>query len=117
LQYLKILFTYSKNSEYLMLFWSTLVGERWVNQIYKDINIHSGTRWHNFSGFHILFCMYHDGTSDFLNLAVKWFCSNTWKQLVVSIFKMNLDQWNVSVPTWTKFSHPEKQGIIFHGNF
>jgi hypothetical protein len=28
LQYLKILFTYSKNSEYLMLFWSTLVGER-----------------------------------------------------------------------------------------
>jgi len=39
------------------------------------------------------------GTSDFLNPAAKRFCSDTWKELAVSIFKMNLDQWSVSVST------------------
>jgi hypothetical protein len=95
----KFLFTYSKNSEYLMLFWNTLVGERWVKYIRIVIYVYSGTRWYNFSGFHSGYCSYHDGTLDFLNPVAKLFCSNTWKQLVVSIFKMNLDQWNVSMPT------------------
>jgi hypothetical protein len=98
------------------MFWKALVGERWVNQILKDSNIHSGNRWYNFSGFHSGCCSYYDGTFDFLNPASKWFCSDTWKELAVSNFKMNLDQWNVTVSTWTKFSHLEKQGRIFQRN-